>query len=324
MTMPADQAGHRRLPDFFIAGHSKSGTTALYEILREHPQIYMSRLKEPVFMASDLHEGLWATVATRPRTLDAYLELFAPARPEQRAGEASSVYLWSRTAAANIAELQPAARIIAILREPASFLRSLHLQLLQNRIETVNAFAKAISLEPARREGKHIPRNCPFPQALLYSDRVQYIEQLDRYQTLFGRENVLVLIYDDFRRDNRATVRTILDFLEVNDDVTIDPPEANPTVRVRSRQLDDLLRVKPVVGGPVTRGVKAGVKAFTSRQVRHGALRLARRRLLYTNPPPPDDGVMLELRRRFKGEVVMLGELLDRDLVSLWGYDSLD
>ena len=306
-----------RAPDFFIIGQPKSGTTALYEILRRHPQIYMPKRKEPVYMASDLHAGLWSTVRTRPRTLEDYLALFAPARSEQRVGEASTVYLWSRTAATNIAELQPAARVIAILREPASFLRSLHLQLLQNHIETEKDFGKAISLEDARREGKRFPRNCPFPQALLYSERVRYVEQLRRYHTALASERMLVLVYDDFRRDNEATVRKILNFLEVDDDLPIELLEANPTVRLRSKQLDDLVRVAPVGGDPITRGVKAGVKAVTSRRVRHGALRVARRRLLYAEPRPPDDDVLLELRRRFKGEVVALSEYLGRDLVSL-------
>ncbi|HEY4812407.1 MAG TPA: sulfotransferase, partial [Solirubrobacteraceae bacterium] len=155
-SVAAARATGQRLPDFFIVGQSKSGTTALYEILREHPQIYMPVVKEPVFLASDHHAGLWKTVPTRPRTLTDYLALFDDARPEQQAGEASSVYLWSRIAAANIAEVQPDARIIAIFREPASFLRSLHLQMLQNHVETVKDFARALELEPARREGKRI------------------------------------------------------------------------------------------------------------------------------------------------------------------------
>jgi hypothetical protein len=72
------------------------------------------------------------------------------------------------------------------------------------------------------------------------------------------------------------------------------------------------------------RVVKGSVKTLTSRRMRHGALRIARRQLVYGEAKSPDDSVMLELRRRFKEEVVALGEYLDRDLVSLWGYDSID
>ena len=126
---PTDHAGtgssNLRVPDFFIVGQPKSGTTALYEALRAHPQLYMPDLKEPVFLASDLLAGLRRpTVRARPQNLEEYLALFVDATPGQRIGEASSLYLWSRAAAANIAQLAPQARIIAILREPASLLRS--------------------------------------------------------------------------------------------------------------------------------------------------------------------------------------------------------
>lgn len=307
-----------RAPDFFIVGQSKSGTTALAEMLSGHPQIYMSRLKEPVFMASDLHDGLWAMVKTRPRTLAAYLALFAGARPEQLAGEASTVYLWSRTAAANIAALQPRARIVAILREPASFLRSLHLQMLQSHIETEKDFGRAIALEQDRRQGKRLPRGCRWPQALLYSERVRYVEQLERYRAVLAPEQMLVLIYEDFRADNDATVRSVLRFLEVDSDLPIEVKEANPTVRLRSRRVDELIHATTVGRGPLSKGVKA----VTSRRVRHRALGM-RRRVVYGEPRPPDEALMLELRRRFKGEVLALSEYLGRDLLSLWGYEDL-
>lgn len=300
-------------------GQSKSGTTALAEMLGAHPQIYMSSLKEPVFMASDMHEGLWAMVKTRPRTLEAYLALFAGARPAQLAGEASTVYLWSRTAAANIAALQPQARIVAVLREPASFLRSLHLQLLQNHIETEKDFGKAISLEQDRRRGKRIPRGCRWPQALLYSERVRYVEQLERYRAVLAPEQILVLVYDDFRADNEGTVREVLRFLDVDSEVPIEVKEANPTVRLRSRHVDELIHATTVGRGPISKGVKA----VTSRRLRHTALRM-RRHVVYGEPRPPDDRTMLELRRRFKGEVLALSEYLERDLLSLWGYEHLD
>src|SRR6476660_530724 len=113
-----------RLPDFFVVGHPKSGTTALYEMLRRHPQIYMGELKEPWFFASDLRPRFQAHGSgVAPQTLEEYAVLYEGARPEQRIGEGTSSYLLSRTAAAAIAEVQPDARIIAILREPASFLR---------------------------------------------------------------------------------------------------------------------------------------------------------------------------------------------------------
>ncbi len=314
-----------RIPEFFIAGQPKSGTTALYEALRGHPQLYMPALKEPMFLASDLLASVRRqTVRARPRTLEQYLALFGDARAEQRAGEASALYLCSRDAAANMAQLQPAARVVALLREPASFMHSLHRQLLQDRSETEQDLITALALEDARRNGRHIPRSCPRPAALLYSEYLPYVEQLRRYEAVFPSEQLLVLIYDDFRAENEGTVRRVLRFLGVDDTHPIEVKDANPTVRLRSPQLDDVVKGISAGRGPMMRAVSTPVKTLTSRKVRHRALRLARRGLVYGEPPAPDDRVMLELRRRFKGEVVALSEYLDRDLVSLWGYDGID
>jgi Sulfotransferase family len=314
-----------RTPDFFIVGHAKSGTTALYEMLRPHPQIYMPDAKEPWFFSTDMRPRFQPRrVGLGPQTLDEYLSLFAGASPEQRAGEASSSYLWSRTAAAQIAEVQPEAKIIAILREPASFLRSLHLQLLQSHVEARKDFRKAMALEDARRQGRNIPSHSHRPQLLQYSDHVRYVEQLRRYEALFGAERMLVLIYDDFRRDNAATLRAVLRFLEVDDTRPLEVLDVNPSILMRSQQLDDLVHAVSVGRGPLSAAAKATVKALAPRDLRRGLLEFARRRIVHGAPPAPDEAFMLELRRRFKGEVVALSEYLDRDLVSLWGYDKLE
>ena len=68
---------------------------------------------------------------------------------------------------------------------------------------------------------------------------MRYVEQLRRYHAHFPHEQVLVLIYDDLRRDNEATVRRVLRFLGVDDTLAIAASEANPTVRMRSQQLED-------------------------------------------------------------------------------------
>jgi hypothetical protein len=318
----ASAAGHAsqtRVPDFFIVGHPKCGTTALYEMLRRHPHIHMP-VKEPWFFASDqtteLADGL-------PRSLEDYLSLFDAVAPGQRIGEATPSYLRSRTAASRIADLQPRARIIALLREPAGFLRSFHLQSVQAHVETEKDLRKALALEAVRREGKRIPRNCLRPQALLYSEHVHYVEQLRRYHAVFPPEQVLVLIYEDFRRDNEATVRQVLRFLEVDDTRPVEVVDANPTVRLRSQKIEELVRSLYHGAGTTSRAVKATVKAVTPRQLRRDALRLTQRRVVYGAPRPADEKLMLELRGRFKPEVVALSEYLGRDLVTLWGYDRI-
>jgi hypothetical protein len=314
-----------RVPDFFIVGHAKSGTTALYEMLRSHPQIYMPEAKEPWFFASDMRPRFRPAMAgALPETLEEYLSLFAGASSAQRAGEASSSYLWSKTAAGAIAEVQPQARIVAILREPASFLRSLHMQLLQTHVENVRDLRRAIELEGERRAGRHIPRRSHRPQLLQYSSLVDYFEQLRRYRDLFGEEHVLVLIYEDFRADNQGAVGEVLRLLEVEQQSPIEIVEANPSVRIRSQQLDDIVHAVSVGRGPAGRLAQRALKAITPRGVRRSALRYTQRRVVHASPDAADEAFMLELRRRFKPQVAALSEYLGRDLVGLWRYDRLD
>jgi hypothetical protein len=312
------------VPDFFIVGHAKSGTTALYEMLRRHPQIFMPDAKEPWFLASDMRARFRSPMGgDEPETMEQYLELFAPAAPGQKAGEASSSYLWSRTAAREIAEVQPDARIVAILREPASFLHSLHMQLLQTHVESERSLRRALELEPERRAGRHIPRRSHRPQLLMYSDHVRYVEQLRRYHDAFAPEQVLVLIYEEFRRDNETAVRQVLRHLGVDERQPVEVLQANPSVRMRSQGLDEAVHALSVGTGPVSRAAKGAVKALMPRRLRRGALRATQRHVVHAPPQAADEQLMAELRARFAGEVSALSEYLGRDVSGVWGYDNV-
>jgi hypothetical protein len=336
----APNAGNR-VPDFFIVGHAKCGTTALYEMLRRHPQIHMPA-KEPRFFAmkdirlepggcdrQDAHEGGDAEDSPevprrRPRTLDGYRALFADARADQLIGEATPAYLRSSLAPERIASVAPDARIIAILREPTSFLRSFHLQSVRGYNETQSDFQKAIALVEPRREGRSLPRLSRTPWDLLYTDHVRYVEQLRRYEQAFSREQMLVLIYDDFRADNEAVVRSVLRFLELDDGLPIHVVRTRPSRDVRFQQLHRLVNLRRIAldslpgAGPVSRTVNA----FTPEYMR-GAVRKRWRSVAFGEPEPPDEQFMRELQLRFKPEVQALSDYLGRDLLTLWGYEHI-
>jgi hypothetical protein len=305
-----------RGPDFFIVGHPKSGTSALYRMLCAHPQIHMPR-KEPAFFVPELRN-----TSRYLGGIGDYLALFAGAGPEQLIGEATTLYLFSHGAAARIAEAQPEAQIIAILREPASFLRSLHLQMLQSNVEDEPDLRKAIALEGARAEGRSIPRNSARPQSLAYSEHVRYTDQLRRYHAAFPRERVLVLIYEDFRADNEGTVREVLRFLELDNAGPVDVVEANPTVGVRSLTAYQAVRSLYLGRSPATRALKGAIKAVTPQRLRRDALARVHT-AQWGAPPPTDPALMRELRHRYRAEVEAVSEYLGRDLVSFWGYDEL-
>jgi hypothetical protein len=310
------------VPDFFIVGHEKCGTTALYGMLREHPQIFMPDFKEPRFFSSDIRvRAPGPGGGRRTSTLEGYLELFAPALPDQRVGEASPQYLRSHVAAGGIAEMNPAAKIIAILREPLSFLRSLHMQNVRGNLETERDLRAAMALEEERRQGRRLPSGLESPVRLLYSEYISYLEQLSRFEAVFPASQILVLIYEDYRRENEETVRRVWRFLEVDDTLPVHVLTGRESRKaVRSMLLHRLTRAvkiaryKPGKASPLARAIYA----LTPKPVVE-----LWRRIVYTRPDSPDEAFAAELRRRFKPEVVALGEHLGRDLVGLWGYDSV-
>ena len=127
-----------------------------------------------------------------------------------------------------------------------------------------------------------------------------------------------MLIYDDFRSDNEGTLRDVFRFLDVEEDVPIEPVELHQAVSVRpagGTLVGRLSRPR----GPAGRMVRATVRTVLPPRMRLDV----RRKILFTKPETPDEGLMRELRSRFKGEVVALSEHLGRDLVKLWGYDDV-
>ena len=194
-------------------------------------------------------------------------------------------------------------------------MRSLHLELLKDFIETERDLGRAMEREERTAAEKPV---------LWYSiDRVEYAAQLRRYHDAFSPEQVLVLIYDDFRADNEGTLRQVLRHIGVEEDASLEASEANQTVMVRSPRMYGLMRSLYMGRGPAMRPAKAAIKAVTPRRLRHEGLRRVRDGAIYGTPPPPDEELMRELRLRYLPQVRAVSEYLGRDLVSLWGYDRL-
>jgi hypothetical protein len=198
------------------------------------------------------------------------------------------------------------------------------MELLQDHVETEKDFGKAVEREEAKRRAQ-ASADTSVEKGLMYTpERVAYVEQLRRFHAVFPREQVLVLIYDDFRSDNEATLRHVLRTLKVDDTVALEVKDANPTVGVRSARMNELVRSLYMGQGPAARAAKGAIKTVTPQQLRRDGLGAFRRKVLYGKPLPVDEALMLKLRRRSKEEVLALSEYLDRDLVTLWGYDGID
>jgi hypothetical protein len=291
-------------PDFFIVGAFKSGSTALYEGLRRHPQIFMPFHKEPLYFGDDL------TRRYGRMTEADYLRLFRHARPGQRVGEASTWYLYSTSAAREIKQFSPDARIVVVLRNPIDVMYAQHNQLIFNVIEDIPDFGEALAAEPERRAGRRLPPGPINVENLFYRHSVKFAEQLERYFAVFGRDSVHVMLFDDLRRDGALVVRGTLEFLGVDPSLAKAPPTANENRRVRSPLVQRLI-FAPKLLLPLAPMLR-----------RFPLVRSVRTRLLEMNsearPRPPMDA---ELRRQllveFAPEIERLAKLIERDL-SAW------
>lgn len=220
-----------RLPNFFLVGAPKSGTTALYHYLDQHPQIYMSPLKEPNYFAAEVREEnyepkLRAGLARQNRRLrqfllgpmlkkrfggivadwDDYLRLFANVSDQTAVGEASVCYLWSPSAPARIAQIIPDAKILVMLRNPADRAFSQYLHGLGNGVIHWS-FREHIERSLRHRSGQFCVYY-PFLQFGLYS------EQIVRYRERFGA-NIWIGLYEDFKDHPLEVFRNICRFLGV-------------------------------------------------------------------------------------------------------------
>jgi hypothetical protein len=197
------------LPTFLVIGAAKSGTTSLYRYLEQHPDVFMSPVKETLFFAPDCRRPGPDGTARGVATLAEYEALFAAAGACRAIGEASPEYLFSPLAPERIKGLVPDARLIALLRHPAERAYSAYLHLVRDGVEPLTDFRQALAAEPARRaEGR---------DALwLYTAVSHYHEQLCRYFEHFPREQVQVHLYDDFAADPAAVVHRVFEFIGVD------------------------------------------------------------------------------------------------------------
>ena len=291
-------------PDFLIVGAFKSGSTALYEGLRRHPQIFMPFHKEPLYFGDDL------TRRYGRYTEAEYLHLFDPAKPGQKSGEASTWYLYSVSAAREIRDFNPAMRILVVLRNPVDVMYAQHSQLIYNVIEDIPDFAAALAAEPDRRAGRRIPVGPINIENLFYRHSVRFAEQLERYFDVFGREQVHVMLWDDLRRDGATVLRGALDFLGVDSSLAVAPPDANENKRVRSPLLQRLI-FAPRLLLPLAPFLR-----------RFRLVRAIRTRMLDMNSEakpraPMDPALRRQLLDEFTPEIERLGRLIGRDL-SAW------
>jgi len=294
-----------RKPNIFFVGAAKSGTTALTSYLDQHPDIFA--VKEPHYFGRDL---------VRPNfklpTLEEYESIFAEAADTAILCDASVFYLYSKTAAQEIKDYNPDARIIIQLRNPLDVLPSHHSQVVFEGGEPITDFEEALAAEKDRREGRRMP-DFQWALTLLYMDFVRFSEQAERYLNVFGPENVLIHLYDDFRRDTLGIYRKTLEFIGVDPTFVPEISVVNANKVMRSPKLMRMVREPaPWISVPARMLIPLRLRDIIKDKVRRANTKFVPRDRM-----TPE--LKAKLRAELRPEIDRLGALLGRDL-SHW-YD---
>jgi len=297
-----------RKPDFFIVGAPKCGTTAMYNYLRQHPEIFMPPSKELHYFGKDLHFSFKRLSKVE------YQKRFAKVKDEKRIGEASVWYLYSKSAAREIKEYNPNAKIIIMIRNPVDMMYSNHSQFVFNGNENVDDFSKALELENERKKGRNIPDSSHFIEGLFYRKTAKFTEQIKRYFDTFGRDSVHVILFDDLKNDTIAIYRKTLEFLGVDKRFEPSFNIINANKKVRSLWMMKITRFPPPVVSRVS-------ELLVPRKIRKLFTKLLiKLNTKYVPRPPMNPLLRTQLLNEFRPEIEKLSTLLAVDL-SLWCED---
>lgn len=204
------------MPNFLIIGAAKAGTTSLYEYLKQHPQIWMSPIKETNFFAL---EG--ETLGFRGpgdqnyinkfsiTEIENYLKLFQGVENQIAIGEASPLYLYSPKAPKSIRYYTPDTKLIVILRNPIERAYSHFLMFVRDGREPISDFTEALEQEKNRRQDY-------WEWAWQYVSVGFYYVQLQRYFDTFDHSQISIYLFEDFNINPVNVLQNIFQFLGVN------------------------------------------------------------------------------------------------------------
>lgn len=288
-----------------IAGAPKCGTTALYQYLQTHPQIFLTEPKEPHFFAEDL--GAYRTILR----WDDYVRLFRGVGPEHKAiGEASVWSMHSADALERIKAKLPDIRLIIMLRNPADFIRSLHSDLVWICFDDQPDLELAWAASAHRRSGQGVPRLCQVPWFLDYAQLGRFSDYVQRLLQVFPREQVKFLLFDDLVASPQAVYEETLAFLGLESDGRSDFARVNPA---RQNRWNWLAKCRAAMIRSLPRPAVDFGKKLGLGHVSNAVLQLNSRPAA-VKPLRPE--FRQELLAEFHGDVVRLSDLIGRNLDS--------
>lgn len=294
-------------PDFFIVGAPKAGTTSMADYLGRHPDIFMPYRKEMHFFGSDQVKIPHEFFVLNEKK---YLKQFSKANGARRIGEASVMYLSSRTAAREIKAFNPDAGIIIMLRNPVDMLYAYHSQLLWGGYENLANFVEALDAERDRKQNRRIPRSAMMPSALYYRDVANYADQVERYLEVFGRGKVHIILFEDVIKDIRAVYNQTLSFLNIDREIDIGFRIVNPNKQARSQWMAEMIQYPPAL-------IRYTLKLIPDKLRYWGLGKVSRLNTRYVKREPLDSELRSSLMEELAPDVRRLAKIIDRDL-SAW------
>ena len=207
-------------PNFVVIGAPKSGTTSLFYYLRQHPDIYLPVKKElhyfsyPRIESHSQGPGDLVTLAELCSSKEEYRSHYRSVNDENAIGEVSPSYLYYAEVAEQIKRELGQIKIIVILRNPVEKAYSQYMHLVRDQREKLK-FYDALFAESGRKKNN-------WGDFWLYASSSLYSEKLRIYQSVFGRANVKVVIFDDFIEKTDTILVEIFEFLNVDSTVICD------------------------------------------------------------------------------------------------------
>ncbi|MGH3136356.1 MAG: sulfotransferase [Gaiellaceae bacterium] len=281
------------LPTFIVIGVAKGGTTSIYRYLDQHPEIFMCPDKGPNYFGyEDARDWKWHDEGEPPllrhfkvTTVEEYEALFDGVTNERAIGEVSPQYFRCPTAARRIHECVPHVKLVASLRNPADRAFSGFLMRTRRGEAVGDAHAELTA------ESSHVKEGF-------------YYTRLKRYYDAFGREQIKIYLFDEFRKSPADLIRDLFAFLDVGTDFVPDTSvQHNPANVPRSAFLNRILYQPRVI---------RGVKAILPARLERTAKRL-RQRNLSPAPSFPSD-LRAQLLEHYREDILRLEDLIDRDL----------
>lgn len=298
------------MPTFLVIGAMKAGTTSLEAYLAEHPEVFMSPVKEPNFFAFEGHTLSFLDAHGQPSRLnwrsvtdiERYRALFAGADGHRAVGEISHWYLYHPDAAERIRSHLPDVRLIAVLRDPVERAYSEFLFHARDGRESETSFAHALDLEEER-----IRRGCDDGR---YVDRGLYHRQLARFYERFPSEQIRVYLFEDLRSAPEALFRDLFGFIGADPGVPVDTGTVRNVSGIPKREAVQRM-LRAVAWNPRLAG--ALKRTPLGRPLRRLHAGLQRWNL---DRPAMEPEVRARLRAAFRPDVRRLQDLIGRDLGS--------